>query len=84
MCPVRCVCEIHSAARRRCRRKRSGSRDRVVNDSVGIKAAQSLAELDTVGFNLYVDDQRGRLNGVACSAGATPTTFLCQAPLPFA
>ena len=47
------------------------------------QSGSSLAELDTVGFNLYVDDQRGRLNGVACSAGATPTTFLCQAPLPF-
>lgn len=46
------------------------------------QGAGSLAELDTVGYDLYIDDKPQRLAGVACVPGSTVGSFFCQAPLP--
>jgi glucose/arabinose dehydrogenase len=45
--------------------------------------AASATELQTIGFNIYVDNApAARLTGVACTSTATPGSFECKAPLP--
>jgi hypothetical protein len=46
------------------------------------QGASSLAELDGVGHYIYVNGQKQPYGGVACRAGATAGSFICQAPLP--
>jgi glucose/arabinose dehydrogenase len=41
-----------------------------------------LAELNGVGYYIYVDDQKQTYAGVACRAGTNAGSFICQAPLP--
>lgn len=46
------------------------------------QAAASLAELDGVGYYIYIDGQKQSYSGVTCQAGTASGSFTCQAPLP--
>jgi len=46
------------------------------------QGASSLADLQSVGYYIYIDGQKQAYGGVTCRDSAAAGSFICQAPLP--